>query len=122
MNPFGTFHELIEERGFERCQPALVSRWKAHCIDYSVTYGKKTAKSCLWMDYAVEGGVGRVTVWVSGEAYFEVRATDGRDVLRETHLFRDTKDFHMTYSRVPLMLMKLRGDDLVSLTINLPDV
>jgi hypothetical protein len=120
-DPFGTFEDYIIGRRFDRFQPGLISRWAGHDIDYKLTYGPPTGKPCLVLDYGIPDAVGRVTLWVSGESDFEVISGSRGDILRETHVFDTTRDFHSAYPIVPLTLMKLRGDDMSMCRIELPD-
>ncbi|MEO6473605.1 hypothetical protein [Luteolibacter sp.] len=108
-----SFPDLISGRGFDSYQSGLVARFKAHRIDYSVTYGAPSPKSAMWLDFETDDAIGRVTLWESGECDMEVLdATTGGDLLREHYEFKTTEEFFATYPKVPLLLRKMRGDIL----------
>ncbi|WAC18897.1 hypothetical protein OVA24_16825 [Luteolibacter sp. SL250] len=108
-----SFTELVSRRGFERYQDALIARWKAHRIDYRLTYGLLASKPAMHMDFDTAQAVGRVSLWESGECDLEVLdAESGNHLLLEHHEFSTPEEFFETYARVPLLLRKIRGDEL----------
>jgi hypothetical protein len=108
-----SFIDLVSRRGFDRYQDALITRWQAHRINYSLSYGPSTAKSGMYMDFGTDQAVGRVSLWESGECDLEVLdAESGNHLLLEHHEFTSLEEFFVTYVKVPLLLRKIRGDEL----------
>jgi hypothetical protein len=108
-----SFRDLISGRGFERYQPGLVARFKAHGIGYAVTYGEPTPKPAMWLDFETDDAIGRVSLWASGECDLEVvDVKTGGYLLLEHHEFKTVEDFFATYTKVPLLLRRLRGEIL----------
>jgi len=106
-----TFPELVSGHQFDRYQTGLISRWRARSIGYELTYGTPTAKSAMWLDFTTDQAIGRVTLWESGECDMEViDCATGGDILREHFDFKSSEEFFATYPKVPLLLLRLRGD------------
>jgi hypothetical protein len=106
-----SFSDLISGRGFDRFQTGLIARWRAHRIGYDLNYGRPTSKPSMTLDFTTNQGVGRVTLWESGECDLEVLdCATGGHLLEEHHEFANPNEFFATYPKVPLLLRKLRGD------------
>ncbi|MGF1530483.1 MAG: hypothetical protein ACFCU4_03880 [Puniceicoccaceae bacterium] len=111
-----TFKDLISGRKFESYQDGLKSRFRAHRIGYHVTYCDHISKPSITLDFDTDQAVGQVVLWESGECDLEViDVVTGKDLIREQHVF-DSLDspmsFFNTYTKVPLLLRKIRGDNI----------
>jgi len=96
MNPL---KNLIENRGFDRYQVGLESRFGV--LGYKLVYGETTSKTCMYMDFESKTLIGRITAWISGECELSVIDKEaGESVFFETHHFKSEREFLSGYPKL----------------------
>lgn len=93
--------DLIEDRGFDKYQSGLESRFTAYQLDYKLVYCEPTNESAMYLDFESKSQLGRITVWVSGECDMEVLdKSSGEQVFCETHLYKSEEEFFEGYPKL----------------------
>ncbi|MEH2262425.1 immunity protein TriTu family protein [Nostoc sp.] len=108
--------QLISERGFDRFQPGLRSRFAAYRLGYTLTYCEPTDNSAMRLDFESSLHLGRVTVWESGACEMDIlEISTGNNVFYESHQFKNEKEFHHTLPRLVIFMrdmLRLQSDDI----------
>ena len=97
--------ELIENRGFDKYQSGLASRFMTYKLEYKLVYCEPTSKSAMYLDFESPTQLGRVTVWVSGECDMAVmNKNNGERVFGKTYHFNTEKEFFEGYPKLVLFM------------------
>lgn len=95
--------ELIRNRGFDRYQGGLDSRFRAYKFEYQLTYGEPSDNSAMYVDFAYQNQQGRMTVWESGECDLEVLDSQtGQNILCKHYELKEERDFHLLLANFAL--------------------
>jgi len=98
-------HNLIENKGFDRYQIDLESRFMAYQLKYKLVYCEHTDKSAMFLEFESDSQVGRITVWFSGECEMEVINKDNGEIaFNETHYFKSEEEFFSMYPKLVLFM------------------
>ncbi|NEU77918.1 hypothetical protein [Nostoc sp. UIC 10630] len=107
---------LISERGFDRFQSGLRSRFAAYRLKYTLTYCKSSENPAMCLDFESLLHLGRVTVWESGACEMDIlEISTGNNVFYESHQFNNEKQFHQTYLRLVIFMrdmLRLESDNI----------
>ena len=83
---------LIKNRGFDRFQDGLESRFMSYQLDYKLIYSQPPDDTVMFLNFESEQQIGRIRVSVSGECDMEVHdKTSGQNVFNEIHYFKSEK-------------------------------
>ncbi|MBD2603586.1 hypothetical protein H6G81_03340 [Scytonema hofmannii FACHB-248] len=108
--------QLILERGFDRFQSGLRSRFAAYRLEYTLTYCEPSDNSAMRLDFESSLHLGRVTVWESGACEMDIlEISTGNNVFYESHQFNNKKEFYQTYPRLVIFMrdmLRLKSDDI----------
>ncbi|MEH2377588.1 MAG: hypothetical protein V7K27_01600 [Nostoc sp.] len=108
--------KLISERGFDRFQSGLRSRFAAYRLEYTLTYCEPSDNSAMRLDFDSSLHLGRVTVWESGACEMDIlEISTGNNVFYESHQFNNENEFHRTYPRLVIVMrdiLRLKSDDI----------
>ena len=101
---------LISERGFDRFQSGLMSRFAAYQIEYELTYSESSDNPSMRLDFDSLWHLGRVTVWESGHCDMEIlKISSGKTVFYEHHQLKSDREFHTTYSKLVVFMRDAYG-------------
>ncbi|QMS90316.1 hypothetical protein HUN01_23035 [Nostoc edaphicum CCNP1411] len=108
--------QLISERGFNRFQSPLRSRFAAYRLEYTLTYCEPTDNSAMRLDFESSLHLGRITVWESGACEMDIlEISTGNNVFYESHQLNNEKQFHQTYLRLVIFMrdmLRLKSDNI----------
>lgn len=97
--------KLISERGFDRFQPGLMSRFAAYQLKYTLTYCQPSDNSAMCLDFESLLHLGRVTVWESGACVIEIiEISTSNNVFLETHQFNNEKEFFQVLPKLVIFM------------------
>ena len=96
---------LISNRGFDRYQSGLESRFKAYGIKYELTYCQPSDNPAMRLDFESPLHIGQVTVWESGLCDMElVEIASEQTVLYQHHELKSEAEFHQTYPNLVMFM------------------
>lgn len=101
---------LIRQRGFDRYQSGLRSRFAAYRFQYQLTYCELTDDAAMRLEFESALHLGRVTAWESGSCDLEViEIHSGATVIQEHYQFTHEREFFDTYPRLILFMRDALG-------------